>query len=156
MHQPIEITFNEIKMNRSALEVARTIVHEMVHAELYRAINTTNPTEKELDFRETFEEYTRQYIGDNDVHHNYMADYWVDKMADMLELIHPQLGYSGLNEFLSSWAYPSGIPKEFYKALAWDGLKYEEVRGWKNKTTQQKDEIDFHIEKAKYGTNSCN
>ncbi|UJP66443.1 hypothetical protein [Mongoliitalea daihaiensis] len=154
--EPIEITFNEAKMNRSALEVARTIIHEMIHAELYRALNTQNPTNSDLSFKETFEDYTRQFIGDNDSHHNYMADYWVDKMADILERIHPQLGYSELNNFLSSWAYPSGIPKDFYKALAWDGLKYENVRGWKNKTTDEKDEINSHIDKAKYGTNSCN
>ncbi|GHB33538.1 hypothetical protein [Mongoliitalea lutea] len=154
--EPIEITFNEAKMNRSALEVARTIIHEMIHAELYRALNTQNPTNSDLSFKETFEDYTRQFIGDNDSHHNYMADYWVDRMADILERIHPQLGYSELNNFSSSWAYPSGIPKDFYKALAWDGLKYKNVRGWKNKTTVEKDEINFHIEKAKYGTNSCN
>ena len=155
-NQPIEITFNEAKINRSALEVARTIVHEMVHAEMFRALNTQGLADSDLSFKETFEEYTRQYFGDNDIHHNYMADYWVDKMADMLELIHPQLGYLGLNDFLSPWAYPQGIPKEFYKALAWEGLKDEDVRAWNTKSVEQKDQIEFHLEKAKYGTESCN
>jgi hypothetical protein len=155
-NQPIEITFNKDRMNRSALEVARTIVHEMIHAEMYRALNTQGLEDSDLSFKETFEEYTRQFFGDEDIHHSYMADYWVDKMANMLELIHPQLGYLGLNDFLSPWAYPTGIPKDFYKALAWEGLKDEDVRAWNNKTAEQKDQIEFHIEKAKYGTKSCN
>jgi hypothetical protein len=155
-NQPIEITFNVDRMNRSALEVARTIVHEMIHAEMYRALNTQGLEDSDLSFKETFEEYTRQFFGDEDIHHSYMADYWVDKMANMLELIHPQLGYLGLNDFLSPWAYPTGIPKDFYKALAWEGLKDEDVRAWNNKTAEQKDQIEFHIEKAKYGTKSCN
>jgi hypothetical protein len=155
-NQPIEITFNQDRINRSALEVARTIVHEMIHAEMLRALNTQGLADSDLSFKETFEEYTRQFFGDEDIHHSYMADYWVDKMADMLELIHPQLGYLGLNDFLSPWAYPTGIPKDFYKALAWEGLKDEDVRAWNNKTAEQKDQIEFHIEKAKYGTKSCN
>ena len=105
-NQPIEITFNQDRINRSALEVARTIVHEMIHAEMFRALNTQGLADSDLSFKETFEEYTRQFFGDEDIHHSYMADYWVDKMADMLELIHPQLGYLGLNDFLSPWAYP--------------------------------------------------
>lgn len=155
-NQPIEITFNQDRINRSALEVARTIVHEMIHAEMFRALNTQGLADSDLSFKETFEEYTRQFFGDEDIHHSYMADYWVDKMADMLELIHPQLGYLGLNDFLSPWAYPTGIPKDFYKALAWEGLKDEDVRAWNTKTAEQKDQIEFHIEKAKYGTKSCN
>jgi hypothetical protein len=35
---PIEITLNSNLMGRSALEVARTILHEMIHAEIYGAI----------------------------------------------------------------------------------------------------------------------
>jgi hypothetical protein len=155
-NQPIEITFNQDRINRSALEVARTIVHEMIHAEMFRALNTQGLADSDLSFKETFEEYTRQFFGDEDIHHSYMADYWVDKMADMLELIHPQLGYLGLNDFLSPWAYPTGIPKDFYKALAWEGLKDEDVRAWNTKTAEQKDQIEFHIKKAEYGTKSCN
>jgi hypothetical protein len=155
-NQPIEITFNQDRINRSALEVARTIVHEMIHAEMFRALNTQGLADSDLSFKETFEEYTRQFFGDEDIHHSYMADYWVDKVADMLELIHPQLGYLGLNDFLSPWAYPQGIPKELYKALAWEGLKDEDVRAWNTKSVEQKDQIEFHLEKAKYGSERCN
>lgn len=53
-------------------------------------------------------------------------------------------------------AHPNGIPKELYHALAWDGLKYENVKAWINKNNNEKDLINEHIEKAKYGTKNCN
>jgi hypothetical protein len=156
-NQPIEITFNKDRINRSALEVARTIVHEMIHAEMFRALNTQGLADSDLSFKETFEEYTRQFFGDEDIHHNYMADYWVNKMADMLELIHPQLGKSSLEDYMNySGGYPNGVPKDFYKAIAWEGLMDEDVRAWNTKSVEQKDQIEFHLEKAKYGTESCN
>ncbi|MCH7415878.1 hypothetical protein MM213_20425 [Belliella sp. R4-6] len=121
-NQPIEITFNKIKMNRSALEVARTIVHEMVHAELYRAINTTNPTEKELDFRETFNTYVMMYRGSADQQHNLMADEWATKMGEILKDVHQMLDPEGYNLFKTTY-YSNGIPESFYESVAWDGLQ---------------------------------
>jgi len=49
-----------------------------------------------------------------------------------------------------------GIPKEFYKALAWEGLMDEDVRAWNTKSVEQKDQLEFHLEKANHGTESCN
>jgi hypothetical protein len=134
-NQPIEITFNEAKMNRSALEVARTIVHEMVHAEMYRAINTTNPTEMELDFRETFNAYVMMYRGSADQQHNLMADEWVTKMGEILKDVHQMLDPIGYNTFKNVY-YPNGIPDHFYESVSWIGLK--ETIAWnlmKNVTT---------------------
>jgi|GEM_PF-2445243 len=155
-NQPIEITFNIDRMNRSAIEVARTIVHEMIHAEMYRALNTQGLADIDLSFKETFEEYTRQFFGDEDIHHSYMADYWVDKMADMLELIHPQLGKSSFENYMNySEGYPNGVPKDFYRAIAWEGLMDEDVRGWVNKDSIEKVEILKHINNAIMGTKLC-
>ncbi len=155
-NQPIEITFNQDRINRSALEVARTIVHEMIHAEMFRALNTQGLADSDLSFKETFEEYTRQFFGDEDIHHSYMADYWVDKMADMLELIHPQLGKSSFENYMNySEGYPNGVPKDFYKAIAWEGLMDEDVKGWVNKDSIEKVEILKHINNAIMGTKLC-
>lgn len=71
-------------MGRSALEVARTILHEIIHVEIYGAINTNSPTTEDLSFRDTFEEYTKRYSGNNAIHHNLMADKFVKYMADVL------------------------------------------------------------------------
>lgn len=120
--KPIEITFNEANMNRSALEVARTIVHEMIHAELYRAINTLNPTEKELEFRETFNTYVLMYRGPGDQQHNLMADKWVTEMGKILNDVHQLLDPDGYNTF-KNYYYPNNIPKRFYESVAWDGLQ---------------------------------
>ena len=155
-NQAIEITFNKDRINRSTLEVARTIVHEMIHAEMFRALNTQGLADSDLSFKETFEEYTRQFFGDEDIHHSYMADYWVDKMADLLELIHPQLGKSSFENYMNySEGYPNGVPKDFYKAIAWEGLMDEDVRGWVNKDSIEKVEILKHINNAIMGTKLC-
>ena len=155
-NQPIEITFNQDRINRSALVVARTIVHEMIHAEMFRALNTQGLADSDLSFKETFEEYTRQFFGNEDIHHSYMADYWVDKMADMLELIHPQLGKSRFEDHMNySEGYPNGVPKDFYKAIAWEGLMDEDVRGWVNKDSIEKAEVLKHINNAIMGTKLC-
>jgi len=119
--QPIEITFNQTKMNRSALQVARTIVHEMVHAEMSRAINTSNPTEVELDFRETFNAYVMMYRGTGDQQHNAMANEWVTGMGSILSEVHQKLDPAGYDAFKNIY-YPYGIPDHFYKSVAWEGL----------------------------------
>ena len=85
-----------------------------------------------------------------------MADYWVDKMADMLELIHPQLGKSSFENYMNySEGYPNGVPKDFYKAIAWEGLMDEDVKGWVNKDSIEKVEILKHINNAIMGTKLC-
>lgn len=125
-NQVIKITFNEDRMNRSVLEVARTIVDEMLHAELYRAINTTNPTEKELDFREIFNTYVMMYRGSADQQHNLMADEWVTKMGKILKDVHLMLDPNGYNTFKDVY-YPTGIPEKFYESVAWGGLHETDV-----------------------------
>ncbi len=49
-----------------------------------------------------------------------------------------------------------GIRKEFYKAIAWEGLMDEDVRAWNTKKAEQKDQLEVHLEKVNYGTKSCN
>lgn len=48
-----------------------------------------------------------------------------------------------------------GIPKEFYKAIAWEGLMDEDVGGWVNKDSIEKVEILKHINNAIMGTKLC-
>lgn len=155
-NSPIEITFNQNQMGRSALEVARTVLHEMLHADFYRAINTHSPTLSDISFKETFEEYTRQYAGDGAIHHNLMADRYINYMANILQEIHPQLGGDAFSDYMNyPGGYPNGIPRAFYEALAWDGLRLVEIKGWTNKTETEKSNIQMHINNAQSGRKSC-
>jgi len=156
-NQPIEITFNTIFLGRSALEISRTVIHEMLHAEFYRALNTQSPSPDDLSFKETFEKYTKEFTGDDATHHNLMADKYVDYFADVLQQVHPQLGGAALaNHFNYPGGYPNGIPREFYEAMAWQGLKEAGVKGWDNLTGAEKGLINDHLDKAQMGRKSCN
>jgi len=54
-----------------------------------------------------------------------------------------------------SEGYPNGVPKDFYRAIAWEGLMDEDVRGWVNKDSIEKVEIIKHINNAIMGTKLC-
>jgi len=155
--RPIEITLNSNLMGRSALEVARTILREMIHAEIYGAIKTNSPTTEDLSFRDTFEEYTKRYSGNNAIHHNLMADKFVKYMADVLQQIHPQLGGSAYANFMNyPGGYPNGVPREFYEALAWTGLQYANTLAYQALSPAKKLALDNHLAKAQTGRKSCN
>ncbi|SFT73280.1 hypothetical protein SAMN04489724_1898 [Algoriphagus locisalis] len=124
----IVITINSTQLNRGSLEIAHTILHEIIHAELYVAIGNKKGTAIDANFEYNFNKYVELYYkeyGDADVHHNYMAEKIVDRMSDVLKLIHP---YLGKQEFLNDpevkKAYPHGLPPDFYKGMAWNGLKW--------------------------------
>lgn len=120
--RPMHITINEQNFHtRSSLEVARTILHEMLHADFYRALNTSDPDGQDMQFRDTFDSYVKMYMGTGDQHHNLMANEYLDVMADILADIHKSLDYAEFSEFMKD-VYPNGIPKSFYKSLAWEGL----------------------------------
>lgn len=120
----IEITLNEKKLNRGALEIARTILHEIIHAEIMVANDTKKPFSFDPDFTANYNRYKENYEGYFQSH-NYMADYLIGKMADVLREIHPYLGKSDFESNSDAMAiFPRGLaPPDYYKALAWIGLK---------------------------------
>ena len=118
----IHITINQMRLtDRSSLEVARTLLHEMIHADFYRAVKTKYPSYNDLMFQNTFNQYVIRYQGSADQHHNLMAERYIDVMAGILEEIHKKLDYNAFALAMKN-VYPNGIPKSFYKSLAWEGL----------------------------------
>jgi hypothetical protein len=93
----------------------------MIHAEFYRAVKTNMPSSGDILFRDTFNQYVKTYMGTADQHHNLMADRYLDVMADILADIHKKLDYTAFANAMKD-VYPNGIPKSFYKSLAWEGL----------------------------------
>ena len=119
----IEITLNEKKIDRGALDIARTIIHELIHAEIIRANDLAEGSSWDPDFQINYEKYRNNY-GKDWPSHEYMAEHMVNKIANALMQIHP---YLGLDEFRSNpevlSVFPrNSIPSDFYKAMAWVGL----------------------------------
>lgn len=95
------------------------VIHQVFHAEFYKDVKTTMPSSGDVLFRDTFDQYI--YMGTADQHHNLMADRYLDVMADILADIHKKLDYVAFAQVMKD-VYPNGIPKSFYKSLAWEGL----------------------------------
>lgn len=116
----IEIEFNNDKTNRPEVDIARTIMHEVIHAEIFRKLlslaqagDLSGLTEQDIrdnkdNYPGIFDYYTR-YIYDNpqpsSPHHNIMAQHMITTLQNALMQFD--------NTLLSSEA----------EALAWTGLK---------------------------------
>ncbi len=69
-------SFGTIRQESSSMpEMVRANLHEMVHAEIFRTMNTANSSPGEIWFKNTFETYTKQFYRDKDIHHNFMANH---------------------------------------------------------------------------------
>ncbi len=95
------VTLNESQLNnRSPLEIARTILHESVHA-LLRNNYVNGPD----SFIYLFGEYMNSNTGASDVTHAIMRDNYIPSIANALKQ------FDNYQE-----------PDEFYDNLAWEGL----------------------------------
>ena len=121
----IEIMFNPNNLNRPSLDVARTFIHEMIHAEIYRKllscaglpnVNFHNYSQQEWenyitnlhnDFPGLFDYYLRYSYNTttpSDYQHELMAQHYRDIIINTLK------------EFDNSQS------ENVYEALAWVGL----------------------------------
>ena len=143
----IEISFNSNNLNRSSLEIARTFMHEMIHAEMFRKLLSLSSTNGEIDVLLLNQmltqhnypglyDYYRRY-GVNNMQHELMAAHYIENIIGFLK---------GLDSSLS---------QQEYEAIAWGGLKG--TVAWNSKTEQEKQNITdtYNNWKSKAGT-SCN
>lgn len=131
----IEVVFNTNNLNRPSLDVARTLIHELIHAEMFRKLmsliqepNLDNVTRQELtnllsngDFPGIYD-YYRRYT--TNWSHQQMANHYRQTIADMLQ------------EF-DNYKHPY----DFYMDLAWEGLMYSDISIWNNKSASEKTRI---------------
>lgn len=106
--------------NATDLSVARTILHESIHA-YFVALAITNYEEFKKALPDLFEAYSGiKYGGDETVQHKEIANKWVDKIATALSNFGSKKGYD--------------IPHSYYEDLAWGGLTHYEDNGTINMT----------------------
>ncbi|WP_449267441.1 ferredoxin [Flavobacterium notoginsengisoli] len=128
----IEIN-NSMAQGSSALDVARTILHEYIHADIFRKLNTKIPTPNGvLDFKSTYEAYGNQ--------HSAMADLYLSSMAKALKEFHESAFPDDYKNYTN---YYGEKPSDaFYNALAWGGLKDADVKAWKDLPADKKASIE--------------
>ncbi|MCD9610458.1 hypothetical protein [Tenacibaculum maritimum] len=122
---PIKITLDIDDMkNTPSLWVAHTIIHEFIHADIYRKVfitggllytppNTHTLNGTRADFPTLFDYYDNY---PSNSHHNYMADYYRTAMEEALKEYATSIGKT--------------YPDQLYKDLAWAGL--EGTNAWGN------------------------
>ena len=99
------------------IELIKTILHESIHTEILRRLNTFSIAELEQYFPEMMTYYNDQSIA-GQWQHEYMADEWFDDLLDSVKDFYP------------------GYTEEQYSAIVWSGLHntnaFEENSGYTN------------------------
>lgn len=139
----IEIKISTSKMNsNSALDAVRTILHEYIHADIYRKLNITPTTEElkkeKLDFKSTYNFYGNQ--------HGIMGSLYINSMKEALKEFHKNVLTEDYNKYVN---YYGEEPSDaFYEALAWGGLKDNDVKAWTDLPSDKKTSIENLAKRA--------
>ncbi|WP_264536838.1 hypothetical protein [Flavobacterium sp. N1736] len=128
----IEISTSKAEIN-STLDVARTILHEYVHADIFRKLGTKpGKDEESLNFKTTYEAYKNQ--------HSTIATLYLNGMKEALKKFHKSTLIDDYNKYTQ---YYGEEPSDaFYEALAWGGLKDANVKAWTDLPADKKAAIE--------------
>ncbi|WP_192347507.1 hypothetical protein [Algoriphagus sp. Y33] len=126
----VVVTINQAyieDINTGYLSIARTILHELIHAEIMVALEMKGVSVLGKNFAEDYQIYQEKFVGKHQSH-NYMADNLIPKMASVLEKIHPKLGKEAFwsNSYVQS-KFGGQWSNQFYTAIAWQGLDITEA-----------------------------
>ncbi|WP_298484749.1 hypothetical protein [uncultured Maribacter sp.] len=128
----IEIKINSNTLNdRTALGLARTLSHEIIHAELYRKVRSVGGLISQNDFPGIYDYYRRHV---KNWQHQQMAQHYRQTIADILK------------------AYDDNQnTNQFYNDLAWEGL--QDTIAWENLSPSEKERVKKTIRSHKSNGN---
>jgi hypothetical protein len=126
----IEISTSRTE-SHSALEVARIIMHEYIHADIFRKLNTTDNVSGALDFKNTYEKYGNA--------HGTMAELYLDSLKEALKTFHKNVLTNDYNNYINYYGEESA--DAFYEAMAWGGLRDNNVKAWVDLPPEKKTAI---------------
>lgn len=127
----IKINSSRIK-DLSALETARIILHEYIHADIYRkTLGLNNSSNDGADFKETLKAYSNQ--------HGAFADLYINSMTNALKSFHKEVLTEDYHNYIKY--YDEEPSDDFYKAFSWGGLQDADVIGWTAKSELEKNNI---------------
>lgn len=131
----------------SSLAFAKTIFHELVHVEIWRALENGGITPLP-NFPANLDAYIKLYGSDKESHHSYMAEVLLPTMGRELMLLHQTHFPDEFKRFNAevSWAYPKGVSVDFYENLFWGGMEgtkaYEEFKN-SSKFSKYKEDVNL-------------
>ncbi|WP_264537264.1 hypothetical protein [Flavobacterium sp. N1736] len=131
----IEISTSRTNTN-AGLEAARTILHEYIHADMYRKITLMNEKDKSqevLDFKNTYEAYENSQ-------HSTMAVLYLNSMKEALMEFHKTVLIDDYRKYTNY--YGEAPTDAFYEAMAWGGLRDNKIKAWANLPSDKKVSIE--------------
>jgi hypothetical protein len=117
----------------SSLAFAKSIFHELVHVEIWRALENGGITPLP-HFPANLDAFDKLYGSNENAHHSYMAEVLIPTMGRELMLLHQTHFPEEFKKFNDhvTWAYPKGVSVDFYENLFWGGMDgtkaYEEFK----------------------------
>lgn len=128
-----EITINKNHIDYP-LEVAGTMLHELIHATLMRWIDSVGRELTTKNFPGLFDYYSR--YNKEEAQHNLMANSYVDLMVKTLK------------------QYDSSYDNKYYEAIAWGGL--EGTTDYNNLSSKKKKELKDNLKEYRNDKNKIN
>ncbi len=132
----VKIDINSNNLNRSKLGVVRTMIHELIHAELHAMV-------LEAGYYNNLEEFANSYVGDDpflmiweyytnygisDFQHEFMADNYIESMSKSLRDIYSDVRSDAFHNYVDGSTFYIGAEvnawnwDDFFRAIAWQGL----------------------------------
>lgn len=133
----IKLSESNLETNKPILSVLRTMLHEYIHADIWRKLKTKNQkTETELSFIKTYEQFRK--INLKQAQHEVMGKLYVESMAKVLKDIHKTILLGEYNYLTNNGAISLD---NLYEALAWQGIGNHGVQAYVNLPQKKKDEL---------------
>ncbi|MDL2144699.1 hypothetical protein QQY79_19390 [Flavobacterium tructae] len=118
----INITFNENNLRRPALSIARTFIHEMIHAEIYRKLLSV-AGQPQIQFNQTqLVQLKDNYPGLYDYYMRFEFNIPIGQVVSDAQHEAMAMHYRGIIE-QSLRQLDNTLSNEVYEALSWEGLK---------------------------------
>lgn len=148
----ITITFNADNLNRPSLSVARTLIHEMIHAEIFRKLLSIVQEPSIVFTWEQIDQIKEDFPGLYDYYMRY--EWGEDLSATLTDTQHELMAehYRGiivqtLKEYDDTYA------DEVYEALAWVGLK--NTHAWNELSEEEQNNINSTISSFNSSNPDC-
>jgi hypothetical protein len=127
------ITIGKSQLDRPSLLIIRTILHEMVHAEIYAALESNKQTVLDNNFISNYNQLIGLYASKEpekwagEQQHKYMADYLLFEMGTALMNYHKTFMLDDFQKLTKEMnyagGYPKGIPVDYYINQFWKGFE---------------------------------
>ncbi|SMO85044.1 hypothetical protein [Gracilimonas mengyeensis] len=155
----INISFNTNNLYRPSLDVARTLIHEMIHAEMYRKLLSIaqKPNLRYTEY--TPEEWLAFAHGlrnnfEGLYHYYYKFRWGIPEGEEPTSAQHEAMADHYRNQIINALTdFDNTKSQSTYEHLSWIGLT--NTTAWKNLSSTEQDSIKFRVNKFQLNEPSC-